>query len=68
MYSRWIIVFGAAFAAGCVAYVADDADAGTVAAEAAQRGGGTFTFATALSPPPGADAVGIPEAVRERMR
>jgi outer membrane protein TolC len=49
MFSRWIIVFAGAFAAGCVAYVADDADANTVAAEAAQRSGGTFTFATALA-------------------
>jgi outer membrane protein TolC len=49
MYSRTIIVFAAAFAAGCVAYVADDADASTVAAEAAQRSGGTFTFTAALA-------------------
>ena len=49
MYSRWILVFAGALASGCVAYVADDATASTVAAEAAQRSGGTFTFATALA-------------------
>jgi len=49
MYSPWIILFAGALSAGCVAYVADDADASTVAAEAAQRRGGTFTFAAALA-------------------
>ena len=49
MFSRWNALFIAPLAAGCVAYVADDADASTVAAEAAQRSGGTFTFATALA-------------------
>src|SRR5262245_44975208 len=49
MFSRWFVVFLTPLAGGCVAYVADDADVSTVAAEAHQRSGGTFTFAAALA-------------------
>ena len=48
MFARSIVLFTTLLVGACVSYVADDADAATVAAQARQRQGGRFTFAAAI--------------------